>query len=100
MNPNNPRIEKLRLQRQQINERIKSMEAKERTQERKLDTRRKILLGALLSDWMEKDEGLKKKVFGHLTRYLSRKNDRDLFGLSQVKEASDSKLPVQKGGKA
>lgn len=46
------------------------------------DTRRKILAGALIIDMMEKDEAAKTRFMGHLDKFLTRNDDRELFGLS------------------
>lgn len=52
--------------------------------ERKQDTRRKILIGALILEKMEKDEELKQKVTKELDQFLTRKTDRELFALSPL----------------
>ena len=46
-------LEKLRLKQDQLQARIRREHAKERTQERKDDTRRKILAGAAMLDRAE-----------------------------------------------
>ena len=75
------RLEKLKEKEAKLKARIRSIEAKEATRQRKQDTRRKILLGALLAEWMEKDEALKTKVIANLDSFLKRKIDREMFGL-------------------
>lgn len=52
------------------------------------DTRRKILVGALVLDMMERDADTKTKMLGRLDKYLTRADDRELFGLS-AKPADD-----------
>lgn len=47
------------------------------------DTRRKILLGAMLLDQMDKNEGMKKNMIGQLDSYLTRSDDRALFDLAE-----------------
>ena len=47
------------------------------------DTRRKILLGAMLLDQMDKNEGMKKNMIGQLDSYLTRSDDRALFDLTE-----------------
>lgn len=50
------------------------------------DTRRKILAGALVIDMMEQDEQTKSKFMRRLDQYLTRADDRALFGLGQRSE--------------
>lgn len=45
------------------------------------DTRRKILAGALVLDMMERDEQTRAKFLARLDKYLTRTDDRALFGL-------------------
>jgi hypothetical protein len=47
------------------------------------DTRRKILLGAMLLDQMDKNEGMKKNMIGQLDSYLTRSDERALFDLTE-----------------
>lgn len=50
------------------------------------DTRRKILIGALYLDRMERDDQLRSSVLADLSAYLTRPDDRALFGLDQQPE--------------
>lgn len=59
--------------------------AREATEYRANDTRRKILLGALMLDQMEKNEGTKASVMGKLDVFLKRQDDRALFGIEPLK---------------
>ncbi|WP_407603158.1 mobilization protein [Acinetobacter pittii] len=54
--------------------------ARKKEQDRKDDTRRKILLGSYLIKKME-DENNKQKILGELKEYLTEERDRKLFGL-------------------
>ena len=54
--------------------------AKQKAQERKDDTRRKILLGSFLMKQME-DETQKQKILAEINEYLTEDRDRKLFGL-------------------
>lgn len=58
-------------------------QARERASEngRKLDDRRKILLGAYLLRRMRRDEDEKARVLAGLDKYLHRASERALFGL-------------------
>ena len=80
--------EKLRQEKakkQKIEARNKSMAIKE---QRAADTRKKILIGAFMLDRMEKNEETKNRLIGQLDQYLTRADDRQLFGLSPLPAAS------------
>ena len=54
--------------------------------ERRQDTRRKVLAGAMLMELMDKDAELKKQMLGKLSTFLVRPEDRVLFGLRSAGE--------------
>jgi len=72
------KIEKLEKQMKQLQERIASEKARIKKKERKDDTRRKILVGAY---FMEKYEDNMDELVGMIDPFLSREQDRKLFGL-------------------
>jgi large subunit ribosomal protein L7/L12 len=82
-----PKISRLMKKKEQIEARLKLEAAKEKARQKRQDTRRKILLGAYLMERMEKDKGLKKETMASLEKFLFRKIDRELFGLTAVKKA-------------
>jgi hypothetical protein len=55
--------------------------------DRASDTRRKILAGALILEMMEKNPDTKARWLGNFDKYLTRADDRELFGLP-VKDKS------------
>ena len=57
--------------------------AKQKEQQRKDDTRRKILLGSYLIKKMQ-NEANKEKILAELNEYLTENRDRQLFGLSDI----------------
>lgn len=73
-------LEKLK----QLKAQKQAIEARERTkqkeQERKDDTRRKILLGSYLIKKMQNDAN-KEKILAELNEYLTEDRDRQLFNL-------------------
>jgi len=72
------KLKKLLEKKQQLENRIKLEQNRLQKKERQDDTRRKILAGALmLEEYKNKTEELKAKM----DKYLSRENDRELFGL-------------------
>lgn len=47
------------------------------------DTRRKVLLGSLMIQMMEKDPAFKNHVYSQLPSFLTRDNDKKLFNISE-----------------
>lgn len=77
----NKRLESLLKKREELNAQIQKIRSKEASQKRKEDTRRKILLGALLMEMMAQGELDKNKIRKRLSRFLTRDIDRKLFDL-------------------
>jgi len=79
-------LEKLK----QLKAQKQAIEARERTQkkeqERKDDTRRKILLGSYLIKKMSDNEANKEKILAELNDYLTENRDRQLFDLPNIEE--------------
>ncbi|MEL4895534.1 hypothetical protein [Crocosphaera sp. Alani8] len=82
------KLEKLLEKREQLNAEIQKARARETTQKRKEDTRRKILLGALVIEMMDKGELDDGVIMKRLEGFLTRDIDRKLFD-----------FPVQGDGK-
>lgn len=80
------RLQKLKEQQDKINAKIKRIEQQEKEKQRKDDTRKKILIGAMVLDKMSKSEQSNSKVIGQLNEYLTADRDRKLFGLSPLKK--------------
>ena len=76
-------LEKLK----QLKAQKQAIEARERTkqkeQQRKDDTRRKILLGSYLIKKMQ-NEANKEKILAELNEYLTEDRDRQLFDLPNI----------------
>lgn len=69
---------------QQLKAKVTKLEAMERNQAKKIDTRRKILAGSyLINKYIDNQEELTKL----LDSFLVRDNDRELFGLKPLKKA-------------
>ena len=83
-------LEKLLKQQSMLDARIKAIKAREAYQERKNETRRKILAGAYILEQHTKD-GTMHQLTKELDWYLTRKNDRALFGLYVKDEPEKSK---------
>ena len=76
----NKRLENLLKKREQLNAQIMKIRTKEANQKRKEDTRRKILLGALLMEMMEKGELEPNKIRKRNSSFLTHDIERKLFG--------------------
>ena len=76
--PTLQQIEKARLAVQQAKARLQAIENRQSEASRKLDTRRKIILGGLLMDAAGKDERYAKTVTALMGR-IDRDHDRQAF---------------------
>lgn len=86
------RLEKLKKQQEQLKARIQSLEAGQKTRERKKDTQRKILLGALVLEKLKRGDPVAESLRAELDGYLTRDHERALFELAP--------LPKDEQGKA
>jgi hypothetical protein len=85
----NDKLEKLIERRKQLDARIRREQNRQSAKQRKIDTRRKILAGAWVLDEAEKRPDFKKFVYQRLDRFLTRKTDREVFGLP-IREESET----------
>ena len=69
---------------------LRGLDAREQQAERKRDTRRKILLGAMLLDRVARGEVTETVVKADMERFLEREQDRALFGLSKRPSKKES----------
>ena len=76
--PTLDQVEKARLKASQAKARLQALEARLNEAGRKLDTRRKIILGGLLMDAASKDERYAKVVTALMGR-IDRNHDRQAF---------------------
>ena len=84
------RLDDLIKKREQLNAQIRKEKNKLSQAERKQDTRRKILLGALMMEMMKKGELDEKKIMKRLDSFLSRDTDRQLFYLDSIQNQSNT----------
>src|SRR6185437_13451224 len=73
-------LARIQEQQRRLQERANKIQARMRKQERVAETRRKILAGAFLIEWMERDPEMKRKATTGMERYLTRDIDRQHFG--------------------
>ncbi len=80
------KLEQLLKKRSQLNAQIQQLRTRDAAQKRKEDTRRKILLGALVMEMMSKGELDRDKLMKRLDGFLTREIDRKLFELPVLEE--------------
>jgi hypothetical protein len=86
---NSERLENLRKRRAVLDAELNRLEARERTEKRKQDTRRKILLGAVVMQEMEaKPDDIGVWANKLLADRLTKDRDRALFGLQPCQTPS------------
>lgn len=77
-------LDDLYRKRDEMNARIRQEQAKKRSMDRKADTRRKVLAGAVVLEHAERDAAFKTELQTLLGRFLVRDDDRALFGFSPL----------------
>ena len=75
------RMRKLEEQRARINAEIQRVRSRESQEERKRETRRKILAGAMVLDRVARKDLSEKLFKADMDRFLERDQDRALFEL-------------------
>lgn len=75
------RLRKLEEQRARINAEIQRVRSRESLEERKRETRRKILAGAMVLDRVARKDLSEKLFKADMDLFLERDQDRALFGL-------------------
>ncbi|ACK74180.1 Ribosomal protein L7/L12 (plasmid) [Gloeothece citriformis PCC 7424] len=78
----NKRLEQLLKKKEQLNAQIQKIKTRESAEKKKEDTRRKILLGALVMEMMDRKELDRDKIMKRLEGFLVRDIDRRLFDFS------------------
>lgn len=78
-------LEKLKEQRDKLNARIQQKEARLKTSIRKIDTRKKILIGSYYLDHAVKENNI-DEIKSMMDKYLKRNSDRALFDLELLPE--------------
>lgn len=89
------RLEQLLKKQEELKAQIKKEKNKLDQAERKKDTRRKILLGALMMEMMKKGELDEKKIMKQLDGFLTRDTDRQLFDLDLIKSQNQPTLKTE-----
>jgi division protein CdvB (Snf7/Vps24/ESCRT-III family) len=80
------KLKKLLEKREAVNAQIRQQQNRLKKSERRTDTRRKVLAGAAVLHWAEKDRDFSIRLMGELKSFLVRDADRALFDLPPVEE--------------
>ncbi len=84
------RLEQLLKKREELSAQIQKLQAREAIQNRKEDTKRKILLGTLVMEMMFKEKLDRDKLMKQLDGFLTLDLDRELFELPVLEERKTS----------
>jgi large subunit ribosomal protein L7/L12 len=76
------KLKKLEDRRAKLAAQIERIKARQGAEARKTDTRRKILVGAVILELVESGEWPKERLLSLMDKKLSRPTDRVLFGFS------------------
>ena len=83
----NEKLAQLLEKREKLNAQISKIRTQQASHQRKEDTRRKILLGALEQKMMSTGRWKSEKIMADLSKFLTRDSDRKLFGFSPFPES-------------
>lgn len=84
--------QKLAEQAREVERKIQAIRARQQAAERKKDTRRKVLVGAMFLEKVERGEYAKQTLLDALDKFLIRDEERALFDLPPRKENSYEQL--------
>lgn len=90
----NEKLEKLLAQKAALDARIRQEQNRENEKKRKADTRRKILAGAVVLEHAERNAIYQLELKKLLGEFLTRADDRALFGLAPLPESSGTGKPL------
>lgn len=77
------KLEQVKKKQEQLRLQIQKEQQKESAKKRKEDTRRKILLGAMVLERMDRESEYREQVINKLDSYLTKERDRELFELGE-----------------
>jgi len=75
------RLRKIEEKQARLKAEAQRLKARTRQNHRKRETRRKILAGAMVLDWVERGELAEKLFLSGMDKFLTRHHERALFGL-------------------
>ena len=80
-------LDSLLQQKAQLNAKLDAKIARARTKDRNNDTRRKILMGAYIERKVKEAGTYEQFIRDELDGYLTKKRDREIFGLPELEQA-------------
>lgn len=80
------KLQKLKARQEQLNAKIKLIEQREKEKVRKEETRKKILLGAMVMEGMANSSEYESMIMKNVDKYLKSDRDRKLFGLEPLQK--------------
>jgi len=85
--------EKLEAKKREVESQLKRLKTLEAQQRRKDDTRKKIIAGslALTHAEMPEHEEFRRELYRLISRYTTKPQDRELFGLEPLEEPESEK---------
>jgi hypothetical protein len=90
--------DKLKAKRDRINARLRQLKGRQQREGRKAETRKKILAGAFLIEQAKRDPEVNAWMLKGLAWFLTRPEERALFGLPEaVSEKATSADPQEAG---
>ena len=83
------KLEKLTKQIEALQAKANAEKNREREKSRKEETRKKILIGAMVLDGMSKNQDYQSTMLKNLDKYLTAERDRKLFNLTPINNNDD-----------
>ena len=83
------KLEKLTKQIEVLQAKANAEKNREREKSRKEETRKKILIGAMVLDGMSKNQDYQSTMLKNLDKYLTAERDRNLFNLTPINKNND-----------
>ena len=83
------KLEKITKQIEALQAKANAEKNREREKSRKEETRKKILIGAMVIDGMSKNQDYQSKMLKNLDKYLTAERDRKLFNLTPTNKNDD-----------
>ncbi|PLC55993.1 hypothetical protein [Photobacterium carnosum] len=83
------KLEKITKQIEALQAKANAEKNREREKLRKEETRKKILIGAMVLDGMSKNQDYQSNILKNLDKYLTAERDRKLFNLTPTNKNDD-----------
>tara|TARA_R110002049_G_scaffold148242_2_gene311168 strand:- start:26798 stop:27058 length:261 start_codon:yes stop_codon:yes gene_type:complete len=77
-------LDRLNQRRERIIRQLATIKHKTKLADRKVETRKKILIGAMILQRVNNDSAMKERLLTQLDPFLIKPSDRKIFGLPQI----------------